>query len=195
LAMAFIYANLTTGVVILAIVISVGLVGRRLLERLRLLMVPRLSIILTIVILCFVFGVSALHYLLPAVSAEVVLLPMIILTTLIERFHVTAEEDGLAYTVQLALGTLLVSVLCYLVLMWERVGQTVLTYPEIHFLTIAVFIMMGRYAGYRLTELWRFRDLVHQAEPARGEYFHAGRSPGRLSCTPAVSSVSTSGTC
>jgi transglutaminase-like putative cysteine protease len=167
LAMSFIYADLTTGLAILVIVMIVGLFGRKFLERLRLLMVPRLSIILTMVILCVVFGVSTLHYLLPAVSAEVVLLPMIILTMLIERFHVTAEEDGLAYTVQLALGTLLVAVLCYLVLRWDRVGSTVLTYPETHFFTIALFIMLGRYAGYRLTELWRFRDLVEQSEPIR----------------------------
>jgi hypothetical protein len=162
LAMSFIYADLTTGVAILVIVIGVGLFGRRFLERLRLLTVPRLSIILTMVILCVVFGLSALHYVLPKISAEVVLLPMVILTMLIERFHVTAEEDGVAYTVQLAMGTLLVSVLCFIVLIWQRVGETVLVYPEIHFFTIALFIMLGRYAGYRLTELWRFRDLVQE---------------------------------
>ena len=41
-----------------------------------------------------------------------------------------------------------------------------LTYPETHFFTIAVFVVLGRYAGYRLTELWRFRDLVEVREAA-----------------------------
>ena len=163
LAMSFIYSDLATGLAILVIVVAAGLIGRRMLEQLRLLMVPRLSIILTTVILCVVFGVSILHFVLgPKISAEVVLLPMVILTMLIERFHVTAEEDGLVYTIKLAAGTLLVAVLCYLVLVWDEVGATVLVYPEIHFFTIAAFIMLGRYAGYRLTELWRFRDLVHE---------------------------------
>ena len=62
LAMSFIYADWKTGLAILLIVVTVGLFGRGSLERLRLLMVPRLSIILTMVILCVVFGVSALHY-------------------------------------------------------------------------------------------------------------------------------------
>jgi transglutaminase-like putative cysteine protease len=167
LAMSFIYADLTTGLAILAIVVGVGLVGRTFLEKLRLLMVPRLSIILTMVILCVVFGVSILHYLLPSISAEVVLLPMVIMTMLIERFHVSAEEDGLMFTLQLAAGTLFVAVLCYLVLMWKDVGTLVLTYPEIHFFTIAAFIFLGRYAGYRLTELWRFSDLVDTSETGR----------------------------
>ena len=47
------------------------------------------------------------------------------------------------------------------------VGALVLTYPEIHFFTIAAFIFLGRYAGYRLTELWRFSDLVDSNEVAR----------------------------
>jgi uncharacterized protein with transglutaminase domain/transglutaminase superfamily protein len=166
LAMSFIYADWRTGLAVLVMVMIVGLVARGALERLRLLTVPRLSIILTVVILCVVFGISLLHYWMPAISAEVVLLPMVILTMLIERFHVSAEEDGVMHTVQLAAGTLLVAILCYLILGWERVGQWVLTYPEAHFFTIAAFIGLGRYAGYRLTELWRFRDLVEVREAA-----------------------------
>jgi hypothetical protein len=166
LAMSFIYADWKTGLAILVIVITVGLLARTALERLRLLTVPRLSIILTVVILCVVFGISVLHYLMPAISAEVVLLPMIILSMLIERFHVSAEEDGLVHTIKLAAGTLFVAILCYLILGSERVGEWVLTYPEAHFFTIAVFMALGRYAGYRLTELWRFRDLVELREAA-----------------------------
>jgi 7 transmembrane helices usually fused to an inactive transglutaminase/Transglutaminase-like superfamily len=167
LAMSFIYAEWKTGLMILIVVVTVGLFGRSFLERLRLLMVPRLSIILTFVILCVVFGVSMLHYLLPTMSADAVLLPMVILTILIERFHVTVEEDGLVYALQLTVGTVVVAMLCFLVLGWDEVGDWVLTYPEVHFFTIAAFILLGRYAGYRLTELWRFRDLVEPSEPTR----------------------------
>jgi hypothetical protein len=167
LAMSFIYADLTTGLAIVLIVVGVGLFGRAFLERLRLLTVPRLSIILTMVILCVVFGLSLLHYLLPQIRGEVVLLPMVILTMLIERFHVSMEEDGLFFTLQLAAGTLLVAMLCYAVLGWGEIGDGVLTYPEVHFFTISAFILLGRYAGYRLTELWRFRDLVDSSEVVR----------------------------
>jgi hypothetical protein len=64
----------------------------------------------------------------------------------------------------LAAGTLVVGCLIYAVLAWDSVGKFVLVYPEVHFFTIAVFIMLGRYAGYRITELWRFRDLVNLSE-------------------------------
>lgn len=167
LALSFIYADWETGLAILIVVVAAGLVGRAFLEKLRLLMVPRLSIILTTVILCVVFGVSLLDYLYSTPSAQAVLLPLVILTIMIERFYVTSEEDGVMFSIQLAIGTLVVAALCYVVLKWEEIGRLVLIYPEIHFFTIALFILLGRYAGYRLTELWRFRDMVDGHEVAR----------------------------
>lgn len=160
LAMSFIYAAWGTGIVILIVVATTGLVGRTLLERLHLLMVPRLSIVLTLIILCVTFSVSLLDYLEWTNSAQAVLLPLVILTILIERFHVTAEEDGISFALQLVVGTTIVSAFCYLLLKWNDIGQLLLIYPEAHFFTIAVFILIGRYTGYRLVELWRFRDLV-----------------------------------
>lgn len=162
LAMSFIYAAWGTGLVMLTVVVIAGLVGRSLLERLHLLMVPRLSIVLTVIIMCVVFAVSLLNYLAPGQTVQSVLIPLVILTILIERFYVTSEEDSTSYAVQLVLGTVVVAAFCYLLLRWDDVGQLVLIYPEIHFFTIAAFILIGRYSGYRLTELWRFRDLVKE---------------------------------
>jgi hypothetical protein len=93
-------------------------------------------------------------------SAEAVLLPLVILTIMIERLYVAAEEDGVSFSVQLAAGTIVVATCCYLLLSWDRIGQLILIYPELHFLTIAAFILIGRYSGYRVSELIRFRDLA-----------------------------------
>ncbi len=168
LAMSFIYAAWGTGLVVLLVVVIAGLVGRSLLERLHLLMVPRLSIVLTLIILCVAFGVSLLNYLSPQQSPQAVLLPLVILTILIERFFVTSEEDSTGYALQLVLGTVVVAAFCYVLLRWDDVGKLVLIYPEVHFFTIAVFILIGRYSGYRLTELWRFRDLAQERGPDQG---------------------------
>lgn len=161
LAMSFIYAAWGTGVVILFTVLIAGYAGRYFLDRLHLLMVPRSSIILTLIILCVVFCISLIDYMSsPEGGVRAVLLPLVILTILIERFFVTAEEDGTAFAIQLVVGTLVVATFCYLILRLSRVGEILLVYPELHFFTIAAFIWIGRYSGYRLVELWRFRDMV-----------------------------------
>jgi hypothetical protein len=89
-----------------------------------------------------------------------VLLPMVILTMTVERFFLASEEDGVRFALQLLAGTLVVAFCCYMVLKWKTVGHLLLVYPELHLFTIAVLIVLGRYSGYRLTELWRFRDLA-----------------------------------
>lgn len=165
LALSFVYSDWRTGLLVFATVVVIGLGTRSLLDRLKLLLVPRLSVILTLVALTMVFEVSLLDYMHLTPSAQAVLLPMVILTMTIERFYLTSEEDSLRYAVQLLGTTLLVAVCCYLVLRWEAVGRLLLVYPELHLITIAVLILLGRYSGYRLSELVRFRDLV----PTAGE--------------------------
>ena len=160
LAMAFVYNDWRMGLIVFFAVLVVGLVSRSWLDRLKLLVVPRLSILLTLVVLCVVFGVSIFEYFNPTRSAQTVLLPMVILTMMIERFFLTSEEDGPRFAVQLLTSTLLVAFLCYLLLRWKAVGQLLLVYPENHLITVAALVMLGRYSGYRWTELWRFRDLA-----------------------------------
>ena len=158
LALSFVYADWRAGLVVFAVVVGLGLAARSMLDRLKLLVVPRLSVILTLVVLCIVFAVSWMEYLGRGLSTQAVLLPMVILTMTIERFYLTTEEDGSRFAVQLMAGTLVVAFCCYMVLRWEEVGRLLLIYPEVHFFTVGVLVLMGRYTGYRLTELWRFRD-------------------------------------
>ena len=42
-----------------------------------------------------------------------------------------------------------------------------LKFPELHFFTIALLILLGRYTGYRLTELWRFREFGESGQEGR----------------------------
>jgi hypothetical protein len=167
LALAFVYNNWQAGLVIFFSVLLLGLVSRSGLDRLKLLMVPRLSVMLTLVVLTMVFGVSLMDYLHWTTSTEAVLLPMVILTMTVERYYLTTEEDGPKFAFQLLAGTLLLAFLCYLVLRWDAVGQVLLKYPELHFFTIAILILLGRYTGYRLTELWRFREFGAAGQDAR----------------------------
>jgi hypothetical protein len=160
LALSFVYADWRSGLLMFVALLGIGLASRTLLERLKLLLIPRLSIVLTLVVLGTVFGLSLMEYLDLTPSAQAVLLPMVILTMTIERFYVAAEEDGPRFAVQLLAATVGLAFLCYLVLRWEDVGRLLLVYPEIHFFTIAALILLGRYAGYRLVELWRFRDFL-----------------------------------
>ncbi len=165
LALSFLYADWQTGLVMLVGILAIGLAGRSLLGGLRLLMVPRLSVILTVVVLFTAFAVSALDYLALTSSARAVILPMVILTMLIERFHITSEEDGFRQAVRRLGVTLLVAGCCLLVLRWRQLGRLALTFPEAELFVVAALLLIGRYSGYRLAELVRFRDVRRAGTP------------------------------
>jgi len=160
LALSFVYSDWRNSALLLVTVLAVGFMSRSGLEKLKLLMVPRLSTILTLVVLCMVFGASALAHWGREMSDGTALVPLVVLTMLIERFHVSEQEDGIGFALTLLCQTLLVAACCYALLSSEALGRLLLTYPELHCVTLGALIWVGRYAGYRVTELWRFRDLV-----------------------------------
>jgi len=159
IALSFIHADWRTGTLVFFIVLSVGISARWLLNKLQLLMVARLSIILTLAVLCMVLAVSVLDYLSLTPSASAVLLPIVILTMMIERFNIIAEEDGLPNALKIFAATILVAVCCFLVMKVELISRLVLTFPEVQLFNAAILLLIGRYSGYRLSEIWRFRDI------------------------------------
>ena len=42
----------------------------------------------------------------------------------------------------------------------DEVQYVVFVYPEIVFIILAMTILLGRYTGYRLSELYRFRSFI-----------------------------------
>ena len=160
LALSLVFADWKTGCIILVTALVLGIATRYLIDGLKLLILPRLSIMLTLVVFCIVFGISALEYFRISPGTQAVLLPMVILTMLVERFYITTQEDGAGIAFQHLAGTLVVGFCCYLVLCWEAVAQLVLAYPEAHCFTVALLVLIGRYTGYQLLEPWRFRDLA-----------------------------------
>ena len=135
LALSLVFADWKTGCIILVAALVLGIATRYLIDGLKLLILPRLSIMLTLVVFCIVFGISALEYFRIAPGTQAVLLPMVILTMLVERFYITTQEDGAGIAFQHLLGTLVVGFCCYLVLCWEAVAQLILAYPEAHCFT------------------------------------------------------------
>jgi len=160
LALAFRNTGLWYGLGIFFAILILGYGVRRFLEKLRLLLVPRMAVLLTLVIGCFtilalVGGKIGLREFM-----AVGLLPFVILTMVIERFFMIVEEAGAALASRTALGSALVSVITYFLVSWEPLQLTFFVYPELMIAVTALQILVGQYSGYRLMELFRFRKVV-----------------------------------
>ena len=159
-AMAFRETRLLNGIMLFVLIVAVGLSIRFYLERLRLLLVPRLAAVLTVVVL--LMGVVSVmsHRLGIEVGLSVALFPMVIIAMTIERMSIIWEERGAAEAMKEGLGTLVAAAAIYVVMIMPEVRYFVLVFPETLLVLLAGILLLGRYTGYRLTELTRFRALA-----------------------------------
>jgi len=156
LALAFLETKLLAGLIIFLMVIGVGLSVRSSLSRLDLLLVPRISAVVVVVIGIMV-SVSVFGHLMQMPFARsVTLFPTIILAWTVERLSVLWEEDGPKEVGLQTAGSLLAAVLCYFVMGSTTLGYMIFTFPEMLLVVLAVILMFGQYTGYRLSELRRF---------------------------------------
>jgi hypothetical protein len=80
----------------------------------------------------------------------------------IERMSVVWEERGAADAMIDGAGTLFVAAVAYWVMGLDTVRHLVFVFPEILFILLAVTLLIGRYTGYRLSEIRRFHALKGQ---------------------------------
>lgn len=162
IALAFRETGLLWGIGLFTAVIALGLLFRGYLERLKLLFVPRVAAVLTVVIM-LLGAISVLSTRLELYQALTVgLFPMVIIAMTIERMSVVWEEHGGREAMLAALGSLVTAVLGYLVMTRDLVMHLLFVFPELLLVVLGLILLLGRYTGYRLTELWRFRHLVRE---------------------------------
>jgi len=160
IALAFRETGLLWGVIFFGVVVGLGLLVRLYLERLKLLLVPRLAAVVIFVILILA-GVSVLsHRLGFDRGLSIGLFPIVILTMTIERMTVIWEERGPGEALRQTSGSVIVGALCYFVMRWPLIEHLFFVFPELLLVVLALTLLIGRYSGYRLLEVIRFRVLA-----------------------------------
>ncbi|MDX1971539.1 MAG: 7TM domain-containing protein [Candidatus Sumerlaeia bacterium] len=158
-AVSFRETGFLFGAIMFTTVLLVATGVNLLLVKLRLLHIPRLTIIITVVVLS-ILGVSVFCIRMGiAQGAAVSLFPMAILSLTSERFTQTIMVDGLKEAAKRLLVTFVVSSACYLVIGISALQMLVVAYPELLLVNIAINLVLGSWTGMRLSELGRFKDL------------------------------------
>ncbi len=148
------------GLLMFTVLIAAGLWFRFLLSRLNLLVVPRVAACVVIVTLLMML-MSVLSYKLGLkVGGQITLFPMIILAWTIERMSLIWEEEGKRSALTQVAGSLVVAVLAFLFMKIGQVQYWAFYFPELLLVLLAGILLIGRYTGYRLSELIRFKSFA-----------------------------------
>ena len=158
------WGGIKYGIFIFVAVILIGTLARIILRRFRLLYLPRVAIVISIValstLLVLILGGTFRRTGLASVS----IFPILIMITLVEKFVTVQIEKGDKEAVLLSLETLLISLAGYFLVSWQGLVGFVQEYPSVVFLTIVINIFLGKWTGLRLTEYFRFKEILANVE-------------------------------
>ncbi len=160
IALAFRETELLKGILLFILIVSLGLFFRFYLERLRLLLVPRLAAVVTIVVLLMTTISIISNQMGAETGLSISLFPMVIIAMVIERMSIVWEERGALTAIREGFGSLMMAALAFLVMSMDVLAYWVTVFPEVNLIVLGIIVASGRYTGYRMTELVRFRQLA-----------------------------------
>lgn len=177
ITLSFLIVGLPTGLLILSSAIFIGAITLPLLGKVRMLFIPKMSIVITTVSLTLflILILSSQWNLFNAEFLSLAIFPMLILSTLVEKFISVKTEKGFSSAITLMAETVLVAIIAYFIAGGEinliitefkfgLVRNMMITYPEIIFLLLGVNALLGRWTGLRVLEHIRFREVLRHIE-------------------------------
>ena len=148
------------GILVFVSILLVGWVMRRFLDGYHLLQVPRVALMLTLIMSVLIALIVSCNQYGATPTRYVSLFPLVILTGMVERFWTLETEDSTAASFKTLLQTMFIALTIAVVLSRPLLVKHLFCFPETLGLVMAAQLLIGRYTGYRLMELLRFRDFL-----------------------------------
>lgn len=126
---------------------------------------PKLGIIMTAV------AISLILMLLVAGSldknfAQIQPLPLFLIVTLVEDFITKSFKKGAKSALGITIETISLSLIGYFLIIFEPLRNLLLSHPELVLITIVINFIVGKFAGLRMKEYFRFTDIGTSEENA-----------------------------
>lgn len=157
-ALSFLALGWWVGVLFLFFVLIMGYLTRSAMKRWRLLYIPKVAIILTVVSITLLMLV-AIGTAAGLVFSRDTIFILLIMSTLSENFLNLKTEEGWWAAMLGILETIAGALLCVFIIQSQTLQAVILAFPELIFGTILINIGLGRWTGLRLLEYFRFREV------------------------------------
>lgn len=163
IALSFIALGWKVGIAFLIFIITTGYATRSFMRKWRLLYIPKVAIILTVVSLTLLLMLGIGAYFNLTLSGDTIFI-LLIMSTLSESFLTLKTEEGLYSAIIGIAETILAALLCVFIVQWSVLRSLIIAYPEIILLTFLVNLFLGRWTGLRLVEYFRFKEVFKHVQ-------------------------------
>lgn len=161
LSVAFLSTGGLVGLVLLSFILGVATLGRIGIKKIRIPYLPKLAVLIWVVSM----AVLILLLMSPVIGLErlmsVGIFPIMLFVLLAETFIEAQITRSLSTSMYMTVETVVLAFISYKVMSTPWIQSQVLLSPEISVIGILCLdLLIGRYKGLRLMEVWRFRKIV-----------------------------------
>lgn len=158
LAYVFVAVGVAAGSIILAAIILASFLSRISLKRLSIMYYPKRSISMLLLSLLVFLALSLSSSFSFVNVKEISIFPILILTLLGDSIVSLQLRKSLYETTVITVVTIAIGLTGYWLATEPYFRNLIILYPEIILLTLPFNVILGRYFGLRITELFRFRN-------------------------------------
>lgn len=156
LAITLLSTGVTVGALLLITIFLASTLARLSLKHLRIMQLPKMALsMLVVAILVFAALVLGASYGILEVR-NLSIFPVLLLIILSDKIVALQLTRGVSETFLTTMITLILGLIGFALMSSSIVRQYMLLYPEFILLLVPINILMGRYFGLRITEMYRF---------------------------------------
>ncbi len=161
LSVAFLSTGGLVGLVLMIFILGVATFARMLIKKVKIPYLSKLAILIWVISM----AVLALLLMSPMIGLErlmsVGIFPIMLFVLLAETFIEAQITRSLSTSMWMTIETVILALVAYKLMSAPWIQSQVLLHPEISVIVILVVdIIIGKYKGLRLSEVWRFRKIV-----------------------------------
>jgi len=153
MALAIVHVDRVTAIIVFILVTVIGVTIRAYMPKLNLQRTARLAMVFTLVSVSMAIVMSTLIHFDPSVDSVVVLLPVVVLTMLVDSIYRVADQRGMRTAMIRLLWTVIAAIVSLFVLLQADWSIWLVSYPETHAITLALIIIIGLYQGPKLSSV------------------------------------------
>lgn len=163
LSVAFLSTGGPVGLILLLFILGVATLGRVLIRKVKVPYFPKLAILIWVISI----GVLLLLLMSPTIGLEklmgVGIFPIMLFVLLAETFIEAQITRSLSTSMFMTTETVVLAWIAYEVMSAPWIQAQVILHPEISVMAIlGLDLLIGKYKGLRLMEIWRFRKLINK---------------------------------
>ena len=166
ITISFFILGLRLGILTFIFAVTVGYIVKYILNKFELLYLPKIALNLAIISISFLFVIWLVLQYGTSVPLSMAIFPMLVMSTVSEKFMAAQNEEGVRSAIFAIIGTLCIVIVSYYFITWSYFNNLLLSWPELVLTPVLITIILGKFTGLRLAELVRFRSLLteHQEE-------------------------------